>query len=131
MLQHIVDKHGFRSEVNVIDTKVYDTEIDYIVLKKLVDLAVSKENKYKQYIKVTNFDLHKQLEYKLECKINNQKPRKVLENFDLLTRYKNQKQNCLGYDKHARRVYHINRQRLDEAVENTKYEKEKQIPNTR
>ena len=100
----------------------YITEIDYIVLKKLVDLAVNKENKYKQYIKVPNFDLHEQLEYKLDCKISNQKPRKVLDNYNLLARYKNQKQSCLGFDKDARRIYHINKARLDEAVEDTQYD---------
>jgi len=122
MIQHFYDNHCFHPNVFMIDTSKYETQCDYIILRRLVEIAITTENKYKQYITISNNDLHKLLEYHLECKVSNQKPRKVLNEYNLLTRYKNQKRDCIGYDKHSRRIYYINRTRLEEAVTNTPYD---------
>ena len=89
--------------------------MDYIVLKKLIEVAFSNRYRKKKYFTISNqeiwISLCKSLGYKPNEKNapSNQKPRQIIEKYDLLKSDKHFLKNKLGYDKKARLVYHLNK----------------------
>ena len=47
---------------------------------------------------------------------SNQTPRRILDNLGLLGKHKYQARNKIGFNKHSRRVYHLNKEQLEDVI---------------
>jgi hypothetical protein len=119
MVKHFQEKHGL-DDSRIPPKNPHD--MTYIILDELLLIAMSKEYRKKKNFTVSNQHLWLKLIKKLGYDENddsapsNQKPRQILEKLGLLGKHKYQKRNKIGFDKNSRRVYHLNKEQLEDAI---------------
>jgi hypothetical protein len=119
MIEHFIEEHNL--DENLIPYENPDN-MDYIVLKKLIEVAFSKKYRKKKYFTISNREIWITLCESLGYKPNeknapsNQKPRQIIEKYGLLKSDRYTRKNILGFDKKARRIYHLNKIQLKKAV---------------
>lgn len=124
MVDHYFEEHDLESDFIL---PANPDDMTYIVLEKLVDLALSTDFRRKRYVPVSNKALHELLLHRLgfeeddKYAPSNQKPRQILDALGLLEMEKYQRINTIGFDNKSRRIYNINKNKIRSVVEGSIY----------
>jgi len=123
MVNHFNTDH-YDGEDFIIKEKIEpSSDMEYIILSKLIRVSKSKEFRRRKYFTISNIKLYNELIKESDLPFSNQKPRKILDELGLLIPYDNQRTKpVVSHPKTRTRMYNINADRLKEVVSNTKYD---------
>lgn len=116
MITHFKKKHNADYSNIKLDPYPYENEMDYLILKKLVETYESQTKN--KFICISNQILCETL----GAGVNNQKPRRILEDLGLLTKEKYQRKWNISYDTDGKRIYYVSINRLKDVVFSTIYD---------